>query len=173
MADDMDLLSRADSLIKPETAASSGDRRDSSRRIPRRRSFVASATGTPDTLARRSASDDDDVPLLTEVVLPAPAEPVETIDRIATKLRSTLADDLADRLDRQLARELPALLEATLVNAAELLQQSLETTIERVLSDFVAQRGQLRLALTEHAADKAASADQDQASGPGPQRDPV
>ena len=161
MADATDLLRRADSLIKADAELSDGERHEQPQRMPRRRSFVASATATdrPDATARRPTASDDDLPVLTDVVLPAPRDPEEDAQGIAAGLRSTLAGDLADVIDRQLADQVPALLEATLVKATGELRLGLEATIRSALSDFLGQRGQLRLPLGEPGGDEPAAHD--------------
>ena len=50
MADDSDLIRRANSLLNAEAAGVAGDRREGPRRIGRRRSFIASTT-PPETAA--------------------------------------------------------------------------------------------------------------------------
>lgn len=172
---DKDLLSRADSLINAETGAAHSDRRESLRRLPRRRSFVASTTvtATPAVHLSPPSSDDDDLPLLTDVVIPAPTGPEEDVDHMASRLRSTLAADLADLVDRRLSSELPALLDAALVKAADHLRHGIAATIDTALRDFVAERGQLRLPLAEPDSGQAATARQQPAAHPEPPRDPV
>lgn len=156
MTDDQDLFRRADSLINSEAAA---DRLAGRRRIYQRRSFVAAAVATPRTApgdtTRTSRSDSDDVPVLTDVVLPilpvspAPVDPAKAVDKelLAAALRVTLAADLAEAIAQQLANDLPEIVAATLSVAAEGLRQEVAATIDRVLRDFLAQRGQLRLPL--------------------------
>lgn len=153
-----DLISRADSLIKPEA---SGERLEGRPQMARRRSFVASPMRADRRLAPAQPTppvDDDDLPVLTDIVLPAPAEPAD-LEPMVARLRATLADDLADRVDRQLASDLPVLLEAALINAVEPLRQSLEATLRLALRNFVAARGQLRLALGERCDDEQSTAD--------------
>jgi hypothetical protein len=102
MADDNDLIRRVDSLINADAGAAGSDHRDGSRRLRRRRSFLASTTPADSSASRTPATpsgeDEDDLPVLTEVVLPAPEVPAE--DR--ARLRETLAAELAERLDQQL-----------------------------------------------------------------------
>ncbi|WP_300453725.1 hypothetical protein [Accumulibacter sp.] len=155
-----DLISRADSLIKPDAA---GERLESRLQMSRRRSFVASPTRADRRLAPARptppASDDDDLPVLTDIVLPATTEPGANLEPLVARLRATLADDLADMVARQLANDLPVLLEAALLNAAEPLRQSLEATLQLALRNFVAARGQLRLPLAERHDDEQSAAD--------------
>ncbi|WP_300317611.1 hypothetical protein [Accumulibacter sp.] len=150
MADDKDLLSRADSLIKPEAGTTLGERRKNPRPSRRRRSFLAAAVSdTPDGPTRftRRSGEEDDLPLLTEVVVAEQPAPEESIDSIAAKLRPALAASLAELLDRHLAAELPALIEASLRDATSNLRSDIATTINIAVRDFVMQRGQLQLPL--------------------------
>ncbi|SBT05484.1 conserved hypothetical protein [Candidatus Accumulibacter aalborgensis] len=152
MADNQDLVRRANSLIKPTLDLASGDRPEGRRRMRQRRSFVALAAVTDTANGQRLArpdGDDDDVPVLTDVVLAAPAAAEEGEERIAARLRAALAAELADAVDRQIANQLPALVEAALGKAADQVRQGMAATIEMALLDFQAQRGQLRLPLPE------------------------
>jgi hypothetical protein len=150
MAEDGDLIRRADSLINPEADPAGVDRRESSRRLRRRRSFIASVDRPVKlTPPDRSGAEDEDLPVLTEVVSPAEALPEAKAAGIVTGLRPLLATDLADVVDRQLRNDLPVLIEAALCGAAEQLQRGLATTIETALHDFLTQRGQLRLPLED------------------------
>ena len=154
MADDSDLIRRVDSLINAEAAAG-GDRRDDSRRLRRRRSFLASTTSADSSAsmmpATPSVEDEDDLPVLTEVILPAPDIPEEN----SARLRETLAADLAERLDRQLQSEILALVEAALLTATDYLQNGIAATIEAVLRDFIEQNGQPRQPLEEPSREQA------------------
>jgi hypothetical protein len=163
MADDEDLLSRANSLINPDSGATRGERRQVPRQMRRRRSFLASTTSAEDAegstrLARRN-SEDDDLPLLTDVVVDVEAEPETSIDDIAADLRPTLAAELAQLIDRHLAASLPALIEAAVADAAEHLRGGIEASITMAAADFVAQRGQLPLPLDKPASSEASASD--------------
>ncbi|HMW53992.1 MAG TPA: hypothetical protein PKZ67_08430 [Accumulibacter sp.] len=159
MADDSDLIRRVDSLINAEAAAG-GDRREDARRPRRRRSFLASATPAGSsasiTPVTPSGNEEEDLPVLTEVVLPTPDVPAED----SAKLRETLAADLAERLDRQLQSEMLALVEAALLTATDYLQNGIAATIETVLRDFIEQNGQPRQPIEEPARDQPALPDQ-------------
>ncbi|MBL8402472.1 hypothetical protein [Accumulibacter sp.] len=159
MADDSDLIRRVDSLINAEAAAG-GDRREDARRPRRRRSFLASATPAESsaniTPVTPSGNEEEDLPVLTEVVLPTPDVPAED----SAKLRETLAADLAERLDRQLQSEMLALVEAALLTATDYLQNGIAATIETVLRDFIEQNGQPRQPIEEPARDQPALPDQ-------------
>lgn len=163
MAEDGDLISRADSLISPETAAGSVGQRDGSLRMRRRRSFLASATSadTRDAIARptRPERDEDDLPVLTEVVALA-VDPAEPEEPVTAPPSPPPAVDLLHLMDWQLRCELPALIEATLLGATDQLRQGIGATIATVLGDFLAQRGQLRLPLEDTEAVQQAPCDQ-------------
>jgi hypothetical protein len=149
MAEDGDLIRRADSLINPEADPAGVDRREGSRRLRRRRSFIASVDRpVKPTPPDRNGAEDEDLPVLTEVVSPETLPEAKAAD-IETELRSMLATDLADVVDRQLRNDLPELIKAALCGAAEQLQRGLATTIETALHDFLSQRGQMRLPLED------------------------
>jgi hypothetical protein len=90
--------------------------------------------------ATPSGEDEDDLPVLTEVVLPTPEVPAEN----SARLRETLAADLAERLDQQLQSEMLVLVEAALLTATDHLQNGIAATIAAVLRDFIEQNGQAR-----------------------------
>lgn len=152
MADDEDLLSRANSLINSDSGAVRGERRNNPRPMRRRRSFLASINADQvDSGQRftRRGSDDDDLPLLTDIVVAAEAEPETSVDDIAADLRPTLAAELGQLIDRHLAAALPTLVELAVLEAAQHLRQGIEASIATAARDFVAQRGQLQLPLEE------------------------
>lgn len=158
MADDNDLIRRVDSLINADAGAAGSDHRDGSRRLRRRRSFLASTTPADSSASRTPATpsgeDEDDLPVLTEVVLPAPEVPAE--DR--ARLRETLAAELAERLDQQLQSEMPVLVEAALLTATDHLQNGIAATIAAVLHDFIEQ--QTRQLIEEPAGSQPATPEQ-------------
>lgn len=119
------LLSRIDALVK------------------RRRSFVA-ADATPPA-ARKG--DDEDVPLLTEIIdlgiapgnadsaAPVPLEP----------LIQALAADLAHALEYRLQADLPGVLDAAFERLASDLRQGIAGVAESAVRDFLGRQQQLRL----------------------------
>jgi len=156
MADDADLLSRADALIKPEAGAPFSEQQEPRQRLPRRRSFIASATGmaAQDRQQRLFAPDnDDDLPVLTDVVLPPATTAADEIADAAAGLRAALADELAENLHRRISEELPELVAGILVRASAELRVSLQAALAETVSDYLAQRGQLRLPLAVPASD--------------------
>ncbi len=112
----------------------------------RKRSFVAAPrvidlADKPATVA--STLDDDDIPVLTEVVLPEPAEAAVAEIRSDGSLVATVAAEVVQAIEQQLAIELPMLIEAALLNAGEELRGGINTTIEVALRDFLARRREL------------------------------
>lgn len=162
MANDEDLLSRANSLINADNGAGRGGRPSSPRPPRRRRSFLASPDSDHSDGGQRfpfGSSADDDLPLLTDVVVTAEPEPEPSVDDLAADLRPILATELAQLIDRHLAAALPALVEAAAAEAAEHLRQGIEASIAMAARDFVAQRGQLQLPLEEPVGSEAGAAD--------------
>ena len=162
MANDEDLLSRANSLINADNGAGRGGRPSSPRPMRRRRSFLASPDSDHSDGGQRfpfGSSADDDLPLLTDVVVTAEPEPEPSVDDLAADLRPILATELAQLIDRHLAAALPALVEAAAAEAAEHLRQGIEASIAMAAGDFVAQRGQLQLPLEEPVGSEAGAAD--------------
>ena len=148
MADDGDLISRADSLIRADAGAAGSDRRANPRHGRRRRSFVASTAernGIEDGAA--VCGEDDDLPLLTEVVLPVADADVGVPETLRDALRPLLAGDLCRLLEQRLASEMPALIASALDSASCQLREGIAATMAAALGDFLAQRGQLPLPL--------------------------
>lgn len=124
----------------------------------RRRSFLAMKREAPldiDTVP--AESEEDDIPVLTEVIsADAPIE-AETVAQeelpgvdpmIALESRiEELAADMARAIAEQMAYELPTLIEATLLNAGTELRNGITATMETALREYIAQRKQLSLPL--------------------------
>ena len=134
MAEPSDVVDRADLLMR------------------RRRTFVAARPSAPQiatSIAPPPAIEDDDLPVLTEVVS-ADAAGFETpSERIDETQVSLLASDIAHAIGQQLTFDLPSLLETTLLNAGEELRAGITATMETALRDFIARRKQLQLPLEE------------------------
>ena len=138
MADHNDVVARANSLIR------------------RRRSFVATppdkaepvTVSTPAATAT-PATEDDDLPILTEVISAEAAISEDSVDHFDETQISILASDIAHAIGQQLTYELPTLLDAVLLTAGEELRAGLTSTMETALRDFIARRKQLRLPLDE------------------------
>lgn len=137
MADDSDLITRADLLIKSEAGAASDDRNDHPRPLRRRRSFLASTTAaTRDTAGGNATTSigDDDLPVLTEVVSPDQIVTESVVD--VSALRQTITSELVQRLGSRLQQAMPALLEAALRRAIADLQEALAEAIAATLREF-------------------------------------
>ena len=137
MADPSDVVDRADSLMR------------------RRRSFVAARASTPEIPGIVASPplpvvEDDDLPVLTEVVSADAAGFAErSSERFDETQVSLLASDIAHAIGQQLTGDLPSLLETALLNAGEELRAGITATMETALRDFIARRKQLRLPLDE------------------------
>ena len=123
---------------------------------------VASEVVAPEVVAPEPdilppAADEDDIPLLTEVV---PSDEPEDEEQIADEPEpepsatfddrlEELATQMAEAIGRQMAYELPTLIEATLLNAEEGLRTGITATMDAALRDFIARRKQLPLPLDE------------------------
>lgn len=131
MAENSDVVDRIDSLMK------------------RRRSFVAKTSNAQSANVALPANDDNDLPVLTDVVCAEAAVSEVSPDRFDETQVSLLASDIAHAIGQQLTYELPTLLEATLLNAGEELRAGITATMETALRDFIVRRKQLRLPLDE------------------------
>ena len=133
MAENSDVVDRADSLMR------------------RRRSFVAAppASQPPPVIETPQVAEDDDIPVLTEVVSAEAAVSESSANRVDETQVTLLASDLAHAIGQQLTYELPTLLEAVLINAGEELRTGITETMETALRDYIARRKQLRLPLEE------------------------
>ena len=141
MAENPDVVERADSLMRSGTNSFGGRRR---------RSFVASHTSTTDaaeTPLPNIEIEDEDLPVLTDVV-PAEPEP-DHRDRDDERLLSIIAADLVCSIEQQLAIELPMLIETTLINSQNELRTGISSIMGMALRDFLAHRQQLRLPLDD------------------------
>ena len=133
MADSSNVVDRADSLMR------------------RRRSFVAAppASLPAQIVETPQVVEEDDIPVLTEVVSAEAAVYEGSPHRVDDTQITLLASDLAHAIGRQLAYELPPLLGAELVNAGEELRVGITETMETALRDYIARRKQLRLPLED------------------------
>ena len=133
MADSSDIVDRADSLMR------------------RRRSFVAAppASQPAQIVETPRIVEEDDIPVLTEVVSAEAAVSEESPHREDDTQITLLASDLAHAIGQQLTYELPTLLEAVLINAGAELRIGITETMEAALRDYIARRKQLRLPLED------------------------
>ena len=129
MAENSDVVDRADSLMR------------------RRRSFVATQPATPPAPLGmpQAVAEDDDIPVLTEVISAEAAVTEGSTNRVDETQITLLASDLAEAIGQQLTYELPTLLEAVLINAGEELRLGITETMETALRDYIVRRKQLRL----------------------------
>ena len=137
MSDTHDVLDRTDSLIR------------------RRRTFIAATPSTtPSTLANAPAqSDDEDIPILTDVVSPEAAISEPRSERIDETQVTLLASEVAHAFGEQLAKSLPTLIEAALLQTGKELGSGISTIMENALRDFLSRRRQLHLPLEEQTED--------------------
>lgn len=126
----------------------------------RRRSFLATRREEPiEAETQPMTSEDDDIPVLTEVVpleeadsriLIADEPPPVACDTLDARLEE-LATQMAQAIGQQMTYELPTLIEATLLNAGDDLRTGITATMEAALRDFIARRKQLQLPLDDAA----------------------
>ena len=128
MAESVDIVDRADSLMQ------------------RRRTFVATRSVLPAPLP---AAEDDDLPVLTEVVSPEAAVAEPKTERFDDTQITLLASEIAHAFGEQLANDLPILLETALLRASKELRSGISEIMESALRDFIARRKQLPLPLEE------------------------
>ena len=115
----------------------------------RRRTFVATRPNQPGNSPAAAEPEDEDIPILTEVVSAEEAISVEKIDRDDEIRITLLASEIAHAFGEQLANDLPALLETALLRAGKELRSGIDTIMESALRDFIARRKQLHLPLEE------------------------
>ncbi len=131
MADPSDVVDRADTLMR------------------RRRSFVATPSAKGANSRLRTPVNDDDLPVLTEVVSAEAAVSEGGPDRFDETQVLILASDIAYAIGQQLTDDLPTLLETALLTAGEELRAGITSTMETALRDFIAKRKQLHLPLDD------------------------
>ena len=119
----------------------------------RRRTFLATRPSAqqpgPSAPASTLPAEDDDLPVLTEVVSAEAAISEEKPDRFDDTQVILLASEIAHAFGEQLANDLPALLETALLRAEKDLRTGIATIMESALRDFIARRKQLHLPLEE------------------------
>ncbi|MDR2451946.1 MAG: hypothetical protein LBE85_09335 [Candidatus Accumulibacter sp.] len=153
-------------------SADEGGERSGNSVSGRRRSFVATRrkpvdadgdglpAGTeesPEELQTPGDEDEDDLPVLTEIVpaeeeeAPAPALPVPPAEPAAEAPAppavadiEELAARMVQAIDHQMAYELPTLIEATLLNFTADLRNGIRSTMEDALREFVARHKEAR-----------------------------
>lgn len=133
------LIDRADSLMQ------------------RKRVFVAGAPQAT-TTNELATSDDEDLPILTEIVDISEVSgdtPNATARPLLDPLADAVTQEFALQLQQHFASELPGLIDQATAKLASELQQTVQRIAEQCLRDFVAQRRQLALPLANPAADRA------------------
>lgn len=112
----------------------------------RRRSFVAGgATGT-----EPARSEDDDLPLLTEVVDIAEVsgdQPHNRSQVLSEPLLEAMAAELANAVQQRLTADFPALLDDAVDRLANELRRGMHQITESAIRDYLARRRQLSLPL--------------------------
>lgn len=130
-----DVVSRADSLMR------------------RRRSFVAStapiADVQPGVNTPTPIEAEEDIPVLTEEVMPDIPAASMSRERFDETMAARLASEFAHTLERRLAAELPSMVEASLAVLEADLRRGILDTADAAIKDFLARREQLRLPLDE------------------------
>jgi hypothetical protein len=119
----------------------------------RRRSFVAStspiADVPPEVIAPPSIEAEEDIPVLTEEVMPDIPAASMSRERFDETMAARLASEFAHTLERRLAAELPSMVEASLAVLEADLRRGILDTADAAIKDFLARREQLRLPLDE------------------------
>ena len=143
----------------------SGNTKKSEESTPgRRRSFLAVKQGglsATDAHSHSAAEEDEDFPVLTEVVLaetegeietpslpepepssspdptPSPVVPLDFPD-IARNSSEEFVAQMVQAINKQLSYELPSLVEATLVSISDELRAGIMSTMDAAIRDFIA-----------------------------------
>ena len=150
MAEPSDVVDRADTLMRRRRSfVATLDRRPP----PDETTSAATDAGIDTTASALATTEDDDLPVLTEVVSAEAAFAEEQADRFDETRVSLLAADMAHAIGQQLTSDLPGLIESALSDAGEQLRSGIGATMESALRDFIARRRQLRLPLDEPADD--------------------
>ena len=140
MAENNSSIERTDAVTRPEGKTVGGRRR---------RSFVATAGDKTPPGPPTPPEDEEDIPVLTEIVVAEPAPPEPPAVRDDEALLAIIASDLVRSLEQQLAIELPTLIEAALINEQMELRSGISSTMSMALHDFLARRQQLSLPFEE------------------------
>lgn len=108
--------------------------------MQRRRSFVATPTPATPVAESKAAKfadvvEDDDVPVLTEVLTAEPASAVSPTS-VGETLPRLIADDLRQAIERRLDLELPRLVEASVVCLEQDLRRGMLAAIDAALEEL-------------------------------------
>lgn len=120
--------------------------------MQRRRVFVASPAPqvSADSANSAASPDDDDVPILTEVVDIAEVssdKPNVSAHHAIDPIVDAVTEDFSFQLQQRFSAQLPELIEAASARLAIELQQAVHRITDETLRDFVAQRRQRPLPL--------------------------
>ena len=111
----------------------------------KRRSFVAGGSA-----ADASRQDDDDLPLLTEVVDIAEVtseQPNSLSHRISEPLLDAMAGELSHAIQQRLTADFPALLDDAVERLSAELRRGMHQITEAAIRDYLNRRRQLSLPL--------------------------
>ncbi|NJA89044.1 hypothetical protein HCX48_07395 [Rhodocyclus tenuis] len=96
---------------------------------------------TPLAVHDADYADDEDLPVLTEVVPPEASVGGMTAAALEDRLAHQLASALGQTFSAYLERELPALIEAACQNLADTVRRDVRAIGENALKEFLAHRG--------------------------------
>ncbi len=105
---------------------------------------LASSADTPSEPKAPLAADDaddEDLPVLTEVVPPEASVGGMTAAALEDRLAHQLASELGQTFSAYLERELPALIETACQNLADTVRRDVRAIGENALKEFLAHRG--------------------------------
>jgi hypothetical protein len=114
----------------------------------KRRSFVAGGATTADA----NRHDDEDLPMLTEVVDIAEVssdQPNSLSHAISEPLLETMAAELANAVQQRLTADFPLLLDDAVERLAVELRRGMHQITESAIRDYLARRRQLNLPLDD------------------------
>lgn len=105
----------------------------------RRRAFVAAPSPMIDNspVPPPALSEDDDLPVLTEVVSVEAAVSEQKTEHLDEAQISLLASVITHAIEQQLANDLPGLLESALREASESLRAGIAVSMENALHDVL------------------------------------
>lgn len=124
--------------------------------VRKRRSFVAASAGTARPVVV-PAVDEDDIPVLTEIVdiTEVSGDAPETAAAPPLQpMLAALADDLSQCVADRLAADLPEILDAALEQFRSDLRRGIAGSVDSAARDFLARRQQLRLPFPTDSADR-------------------
>jgi iron-sulfur cluster repair protein YtfE (RIC family) len=120
----------------------------------KRRSFVAGSAGAGDS----AKGDDDDLPMLTEVVDITEVsgdQPNSLSHGLSEPLLESMAAELANAVQQRVTADFPMLLEEATQRLSLELRRGIHQITEAAIRDYMARRRQLSLPLDDTVEDKA------------------